>query len=218
MRRILLAGAMAVGLLALPACSAGAATTIGQSGASSDCSGPNYGYVQDSPPASIPSDGVITSFTGSSTGSGQQVELLILAPVSGTTYHVVAKSGLAIFTASGVQNFPTRLSVQAGELIGQYGMACALPASGANFHYFTGAEPAIGTDQAFPFAALANHVVDLSASLEPDCNHDGFGDETQESSVVCPTGQRTAALKKCKKRHSKRARRKCRKKASLLPV
>ena len=32
------------------------------------------------------------------------------------------------------------------------------------------------------------------------------------------TGQRAAALKKCKKKHSARARRKCRKKAKLLPV
>jgi hypothetical protein len=32
------------------------------------------------------------------------------------------------------------------------------------------------------------------------------------------TGQRAAALKKCKKKHSKRARRKCRKKAKLLPL
>src|SRR5262249_38985963 len=174
--------------------------------------------VQDSPPATIPSDGVITSFSGSSTASGQQMELLILTPVSGTTYHVAAKSGLAIFTVSGVQTFPTRLSVNAGQLIGEYGMACALPAAGADFHYFAGAEPAIGTDQAFPFAALANHVVDLSATLEPDCNHNGFGDETQESNVVCPTGQRAAPLKKCQGKHSKRARRKGRKKANRLPV
>ena len=33
-----------------------------------------------------------------------------------------------------------------------------------------------------------------------------------------PTGQRAAALKKCKKRHSARARRKCRKRANLLPL
>ncbi len=32
------------------------------------------------------------------------------------------------------------------------------------------------------------------------------------------TGQRAAAFKKCKKKHSARARRKCRKKANLLPV
>ena len=33
-----------------------------------------------------------------------------------------------------------------------------------------------------------------------------------------PTGQRAAALAKCKKKHSARKRRKCRKKANLLPV
>ncbi len=33
-----------------------------------------------------------------------------------------------------------------------------------------------------------------------------------------PTGQRAAALKKCKKKHSHRARKKCKKKAKLLPV
>ncbi len=33
-----------------------------------------------------------------------------------------------------------------------------------------------------------------------------------------PTDQRAAALRKCKKKHSKKARRKCRKKAALLPV
>jgi hypothetical protein len=33
-----------------------------------------------------------------------------------------------------------------------------------------------------------------------------------------PTGQRAAALKKCKKKHSHKKRKKCRKKANLLPV
>ena len=36
--------------------------------------------------------------------------------------------------------------------------------------------------------------------------------------AASPTGQRAAALKKCKKKHSARARKKCRKKAMLLPV
>ena len=35
---------------------------------------------------------------------------------------------------------------------------------------------------------------------------------------AAPTGQRAAALKKCKKKHSKSARRKCRKRAILSPV
>jgi hypothetical protein len=36
--------------------------------------------------------------------------------------------------------------------------------------------------------------------------------------VPAPTGQRAAALKKCKKKHSKKAGKKCRKKSKLLPV
>jgi hypothetical protein len=38
------------------------------------------------------------------------------------------------------------------------------------------------------------------------------------SSSTGPTGQRAAALKKCKKKHSKKKRKKCRKKARKLPV
>jgi hypothetical protein len=33
-----------------------------------------------------------------------------------------------------------------------------------------------------------------------------------------PTGERAAALKRCKQKHSKRKRRKCRKRAKLLPL
>ena len=56
--------------------------------------------------------------------------------------------------------------------------------------------------------------------LEPDCNHNGLGDETQDPNPSCATGQRAAALKKCKKkfRHNNAKRRKCRKKAKKLPV
>jgi hypothetical protein len=37
-------------------------------------------------------------------------------------------------------------------------------------------------------------------------------------SVPANTGQRAAALKKCKKKHSAKARKRCRKKAKLIPV
>jgi hypothetical protein len=70
-----------------------------------------------------------------------------------------------------------------------------------------------------PFATPTQ--IDLSATLEADCDNDGFGDETQEPAPpVCgqPTGQRAAALKKCKKKRSKKARKRCRRKANRLPV
>ena len=85
--------------------------------------------------------------------------------------------------------------------------------------------------------------LNLSAAVEPDADGDGFGDETQDlcpadagAQGVCPlpptppaalpptppaavpaaTGQRAAALKRCKKRKGK-ARKKCKKKAKQLP-
>jgi hypothetical protein len=45
-----------------------------------------------------------------------------------------------------------------------------------------------------------------------------FAFKTYVAPTPGTTGQRAAALKKCKKKHSKRARRKCRKKAKLLPL
>jgi hypothetical protein len=38
------------------------------------------------------------------------------------------------------------------------------------------------------------------------------------STATGPTGQRAAALKKCKKKHSRKAKKKCKKKAKKLPV
>jgi hypothetical protein len=74
----------------------------------------------------------------------------------------------------------------------------------------------------------------VNADVEPDADRDGFGDETQDQCIgttgpqngcaasapvaSTPTGQRAAALKKCKKKHSKKARKRCRKKAKKLPV
>ena len=77
----------------------------------------------------------------------------------------------------------------------------------------------------------------INADIEPDADGDGFGDETQDRCPTiqgpCPvsptvptvsaTGQRAAALKKCKqtakkKNWTKKKLRKCKQKAKLLPV
>jgi hypothetical protein len=80
---------------------------------------------------------------------------------------------------------------------------------------------------------LPNAEVLVQYTVEPDADGDAYGDETQDRCVgtpgpciptlstdaaPAPTGQRAAALKKCKKKKSQKARRKCKKKANLLPV
>jgi hypothetical protein len=85
-------------------------------------------------------------------------------------------------------------------------------------------------------------LVNAQAVVEPDCDNDHLGDETQDTDLsgpACPTtGQPAAALKKCKKKHKKALKKKtashtltpqvkkqinkkfkkCKKKARLLPV
>jgi hypothetical protein len=72
----------------------------------------------------------------------------------------------------------------------------------------------------------------VQGSVEPDADHDGFGDETQDQcpsnaaiQTACPTGvplPGTAPKKKCKKKHRSAdasvAKKKCKKKAAKLPV
>jgi len=225
---------------------ASAATTVGRNGTSTPACyfGTTTAALQD--PASgaqpaaytVPFDGVITSFTAGNSvpPDGNQIKLLILEPVSGSTYKVVAKSDPAIFNvvANGRQTFPTRIAVQAGQLIGDYGKACIFPGHtggpDTDIVRLGSPEAATGAEQDFS-GAFYGFLVDLSAGLEADADHDGFGDETQDcptnaatpgpcppAAAAAPTGQRVAAQEKCKKKKPKKARRKCQKKARKLPV
>ena len=90
-----------------------------------------------------------------------------------------------------------------------------------------GTDPPPSNTSTYDATALtSNAQFDVSATLEADCDGDGLGDETQDpdtssckppSTTAVATGQRAAALKKCKKKHGQ-ARKKCRKKASRLPA
>src|SRR5262249_48277211 len=149
-----------------------------------------------------------------------------------STLDVVAKSDVQFPVANQLKTFSSRVPAQTGEVIGFYFpspsfVACATaPAPGYTMVFVSG-DVAPGTNN-LAFTSTPSVHLDLSARLEPDADHDGYGDETQDQ---CPTdastqgpcrvpvtGQRAAALKKCKKKHSARARRRCRKKAKLLPI
>jgi hypothetical protein len=198
------------------AASAQAATVIGQTGAPDDCSGGGYGgEVQLSTAGglsyTVPFDGTITSWSAATDASSVQTKLLILQPVSGTTFHVVAKSEFSTFTSTGVQTFPAQIPVQAGQVIGAFGQLCLIETGNAGnvLGSFGGPEPAVGTDQSFPGGPPGN-AADLSATVEPI------------ASTPSATGQRDAAIKKCKKKHKKnhdkKKFKKCKKKAKKLPV
>jgi hypothetical protein len=213
-RRIALSFAMAtLSALAL-AVSAQAATVIGQTGPPNDCSGGGFGgEVQLSSAGgltyTVPFDGTITSWSAATDTPGVQTKLLILQRVSGDTFHVDAKSDYSTFTSVGVQSFPAQIPVHAGEEIGLFGQLCLIATGNPDNQLgsFGGPEPATGTNQSFPGGPPGN-AADLSATVEPPAS---------------TTGQRAAALKKCKKKAkkkhwTKKRLRKCKQKARLLPV
>lgn len=91
----------------------------------------------------------------------------------------------------------------------------------------SGGDPAPGETRGAVGAPEPETLVNVSAVLEADTDGDGFGDETQDQCPTdpstqgpCPTpasqptGERAAALAKCKKKHTARKRRKCRRRAN----
>jgi hypothetical protein len=98
---------------------------------------------------------------------------------------LAARSGVEIFAGGQFQSFPTRVPVSPGEVLG-----LRVHSMNAGCTFFTGAgDTAIATGGAPDIApgesmmttsTLPNQRVNVSATLEPDFDRDGFGDETQD--------------------------------------
>jgi hypothetical protein len=239
-RRIGLLGALtgAAGLLLAMPSGASAATTIGSTFVPTGLCGTDATYIQTASsgtPYSAPYSGVITSWSfqpGSSVPTTIKLKVGRTLPgadlMNNTDITIVGESAAQTPSGTGLATFPTRIPVQAGDHIGIYVNGPGLTVNSCNSdsayidHYADG-DLAPGTTQTF---TEENFHHDVSAILEPDCNRNGLGDETQDantSSCNPPTGQRAAALRKCKKKAhkqhwTKKRLRKCKTKAKLLPV
>jgi hypothetical protein len=194
--------AVAVGLIALAIpTSAGAATTVGEaSPLVSDCYPGDSGLVQSQvagpPDYTVPFDGVLTSFTAWVLSPGAQLKLLVLnPPASGDLYNVAAKSAFATSPAVGLSTFPVQVPARAGQEIAQFGTPCYRDTTSSQDQQrqYVGPEPPQGSEAPFSTLWTSQRLV-LSATLEPDCDSDGFGDETQDPSLLggdCPLRART---------------------------
>ncbi|MGC1800801.1 MAG: right-handed parallel beta-helix repeat-containing protein [Solirubrobacterales bacterium] len=83
---------------------------------------------------------------------------------------------------------------------------------------FDGDPRAIDADGACPLNPVRDIGADEFNPGIPDCPAPPSGGGGPPVSPPGPTGQRAAALKKCKRKHSTTARKRCRKRAKLLPV
>jgi hypothetical protein len=228
--------------LAAPS-AAWAAVSLGQTGAPNQSCGGQYYLIQSAtegdPGYAVPAGpyGVITSwsFQGYSPDPGMG-RLFVWRPTAAPNQFIyVDSTGTETFGLGVVSTFATRLRVQVGDVLGMLAtQPCLLGGpgrpAGDEVRYFPSAtEPPKGSTQTTTTTLSGTRIL-IAANLEPDSDRDGFGDETQDQCPTnastqgpCPTGQRAAALKKCKKKAhknhwSKKRLRKCKKKAKKLPV
>jgi hypothetical protein len=189
-------------LALLVACSpASASTTLGSvspSAANGCTAGYMYmNYQAASPSYVAPGPGVITSFTVSGGGNaGKKVELFVVRLLTGGADPWAVKAKSAIFTLAGnaTETF-SGLHLKAAKddsialgavdaLSNCYGPATS--ADNAVAAYGTASSEG-GT--ATPTQGLYEMRVNISATLEPDADGDGFGDETQDG---CPVNAATS--------------------------
>ena len=199
MTRIRLAAAsLAVTAVAVAPAGAGASIQVGANFAANSAMGncgDVYTVLQTQSPNNsyaAPADGVITSWTFQSDTIAPpwSLKLIVARAAGGDQYTTVGKSPVQ----SPVVNVPNtysdvRIPVRAGDVLGYFSIAANDPtwcgrAPQAGFEA-SGApnEPDLGSTRSYmasPFPAQLN----ISATLEPDCDGDGFGDETQDSDLT----------------------------------
>jgi hypothetical protein len=213
---IVLSPALLLAVLASPA--AADSVTIGQLAPGTppaNCTlGPSDLFQPVGATAAVPSfapntTASITSWsTNAAAGNNQTIKFKVFRNMGGLSYMVVGHDGPRALTPGTVNTFSgISIPVKPGDVLGLNDqdataapIACYFPVPGAGLTAATG-DLADGASGSF-----ACCVVDRGVNL------------TAVVSFVTVTGQRAAALKKCKKKHSKKARRKCRKKAKKLPA
>jgi hypothetical protein len=217
-RRIGLLGTLvsAAGLLLAAAGSASAATTIGQTFVPTVQFSSDYTGLQATSPGDLyaaQSPGVITSwsFQASASNIPQGLKLKVGRPEGGTAFTIVGESGPKNPAASQLNTYTdVAIPIQTGDVIGLY-----MGSVGANTYHNTNSSFGEVEDAGdFPlgvshtYGGPFNLVLDVSAKLEADADHDGFGDETQDCAPSNPGTHSgcsvpPASKRKCKKHKKK---------------
>ena len=201
-RRRYRVAAVSIALACAVPANAGAATEIGAT-VRPDllCGGDRMSFSVFSPPGaasyrvSIP--GVITSWRHRAATPVRPLQFKVARPLGGNVAMIVGESEMTFPPSPGVHTFPIRIQVLPGDVIGFYWpleAGCADNGPGYRNVF------RVGNVNAGSFAGFApaedDVQNDIAATLEPDCDGDGFGDDSQDSDVSgCPpVASRTASL------------------------
>jgi hypothetical protein len=146
-------------------------------------------------PAAVPSPGVITSWSmniGSATPAfSDPLTFKVVRPnLTAMTAQVVGEDSETVHAGS--NTFATRIPVQAGDLIGMTNdgktlVYCNEPSIGSAIGAVQGA-PTVGSTVPYIERHEEAARIPIFATVEPDADGDGYGDETQDK---CPTDAST---------------------------
>ncbi len=138
-------------------------------------------------PYSASFDGVITSW--STRGQWNSVKFKVARLGGLSSFTIVGEDGPYPQVANTLNAFPVRIPVRQGDAIGLYttDLAPSCGESGGTFRIREGDVPP-NSPSSFT-ATSSDYTLAISAVLEADADHDGYGDETQDA---CPTNGATA--------------------------
>jgi hypothetical protein len=188
--RVVAVAAPALVVASLAAAPASAATALG----STDFAAPagactsNTTWVVGSPPAgmtySAASSGVITQWRFRATDLTQLKLKVLHYDGTGLNYTVKGASDTATAAAGATSTFTARVPMAAGDILGVTAISanCVATLSGGASAFLVAGDLATGGSAAFSISP--NSAIPVAATLEPDADGDGYGDETQD---LCPT-------------------------------
>jgi hypothetical protein len=219
-RLVAMLASAAASVLCAGAASAGAAETIGQTGTIGGSCAADEAYVQKtlvSGPGYSPSaSGVITSWSAAGDPDpSQTIVLMVLRQDSATQFTSVGSDIVRTLTPNTLNTFTgLHLPIEPGQKIAVY-----LPAGSRASCVFDTGNPADTEGYSTPFEVGQPPI---GVPFDYSGTDNGVRVNAQAVVEATTTGQRDAALKKCKKKHkknhNKKQFKKCKKKAKKLPV
>ena len=195
-------------LIAANASPAGAAVTIGQTPpptGAGDCGGAKLYVTPQVAPGSPsyvvpPGGGVLTAWSATGGNIDSTLELKVVNQTAAMSYRIVATDVPRTLFANVLNNFPIGITVSGGEFLslwvsakGQFCAYTADPGDVTEYRAGTWPEPNVG-DTFVMDTAVPNVRINAAAVLEPDCDKDGLGDQTQDGDLsscapgTAPTG------------------------------
>ena len=141
-----------------------------------------------------------------------------------TDLSVTGESASEVLVTNSLNSYSTRVPVQQGDFLGIYlggidYVPCGDQSSTGFVDHYNVSDVLAGTSATF--TRETEGQIEVAAVLEPDADHDGFGDETQDQCATnggtqspCPVTSAKRKCKKHKKHHSAESakKKKCKKK------